>query len=68
MAYSADLGAALSAAPLASNGPTTHTQNQNVTAQSGGDKGTLYLAVGVVIACVVVLLIGRGALRNARIA
>ena len=68
MAYKADLNSYMGSAPLASQGDTTHTQNQNVTQGSGGDKTVLHIAVAVVVVAIIVLLIGRGYLRNARIA
>lgn len=65
--YSAALGNVPGAGVLASNGDTTATVNHNVTASAGGDRSALHLAIAVVVVGVVLLLIGRGALRNARI-
>jgi hypothetical protein len=65
--YSAALGNVAGGGVLASNGDTTATVNHNVTANAGGDKSALHLAIAVVVVGIVLLLIGRGVLRNARI-
>lgn len=67
--YTASLGGSpAGGGTMASQQDTPHTQNQNVTANAGGDKRALHYAIAVVIAGLVVLLIGRGYLRNAKIA
>jgi hydrogenase-4 membrane subunit HyfE len=66
--YSASLGDVPGAGALASTAPTTSTQNHNVAANAGGDRSALHFAVGVVVLGLLVLLVGRGYLRNARIA
>lgn len=66
--YSASLGDALGSGALASTGDTTATVNHNVAASAGGDKTALHYAVATVVVGVLLLAIGRGYLRNARIA
>lgn len=66
--YSASLGDALGAGNLASTGDTAHTVNHNVAASAGGDKSALHFAIAAVVVGLLVLAIGRGYLRNARIA
>lgn len=66
--YSASLGDALGAGNLASTSDTTATVNHNVAATAGGDKTALHFAIAAVVVGLLVLAIGRGYLRNARIA
>lgn len=66
--YSASLGDVPGSGTLASTGPTTSTENHNVAANAGGDRSALHLAVGVVVVGLILLMAGRGYLRNARIA
>lgn len=66
--YTASLGAALGSGALASTSDTTATVNHNVAANAGGDKTALHFAVAAVVVGLLLLGIGRGYLRNARIA
>lgn len=66
--YSASLGDAPGNGTLASTGGTVSTENHNVAASGGGDRAALHYAVAVIVLGLLVLAIGRGYLRNARIA
>lgn len=66
--YSASLGDVPGNGTLASTGGTVSTENHNVAANAGGDKAALHYAVAVIVLGLVILLVGRGYLRNARIA
>lgn len=66
--YSASLGDALGSGALASTGDTTATVNHNVAASAGGDKSALHFAIAAVVVGLLLLGVGRGYLRNARIA
>lgn len=66
--YSAALTSATSGPP-ASTAPNVTNQHQNVgVADARADRTTLYWAIAVVVLGVVILSVGRGYLRNARIA
>lgn len=65
--YSANLGA--SSGDAASTGGNVTTENHNVAAAGvRADTGVVHWAVAVVVVALIVLGIGRGYLRNARIA
>lgn len=65
--YSASLGDVPGSGALASTAPTVTTQHKNSAANAGGDTKALHLAIGVIVFALLVLLIGRGYLRNARV-
>lgn len=65
-AYSASLGGFQSGA-LASTAPTENSQNHNVSVGHSA-LSVVHLAVAVIVVAVILLAIGRGYLRNARIA
>lgn len=53
----------------ASVGPNVTTEHVNkAVADAQGDKTTVHISVAVVVLAVIVLSVGRGYLRNARIA
>lgn len=67
MGYSAALS--LGAGDPASTAPNVTNQNHNVgVADARADKSTLHWAIAIVVLGVVILSVGRGYLRNARIA
>lgn len=67
MGYSAALS--LGAGDPASTTPNVTTENHNVgVADARADKTTLHVAIAIVVVAVVFLAVGRGYLRNARIA
>ena len=62
-------GSAARSGQLASTTPTTVSRHVNaVPASAGSDTLIVHLALAVVVVAVIILMIGRGYLRNARIA
>lgn len=66
--YTAALSPMSSGAPASTGGNITTDKSDVVARGARADRSTLHIAIGVVVLAVVVLSVGRGYLRNARIA
>lgn len=67
--YSPSLAGAFTGGAPASVGGNVTTENRNaVAAGAATSSGTLHVGIGVIVAAIVILALGRGWLRNARIA